>query len=159
MFFASCFLHLFNQHILFPLSFDTSASAQNLLLAFFVSACKFFLHKVLIEKNDLFKHTSIAVTVVHSELRYPHCKPNLYCEQRYSCISHAFDKKYRSAFDWFLFRVLYSEPRKFMPRTSGIGAFRESRGAMPPAGPVVVVNYRTHLNHLLYMSSNQLHQS
>ena len=48
-----------------------------------------------------------------------------------------------SAFDCFFFRVLLTGPRKFKPstRTSGIGAFRESHGAMPPAGPVVVVDY------------------
>ena len=57
------------------------------------------------------------------------------------------------AFDWFLFRVLHAGPRKFKPstRTSGIGAFRESHGAMLPAGPAVVVDYRT---HLLVIQSN-----
>ena len=62
------------------------------------------------------------------------------------------------AFDWFLFRVLLTGPRKLMPgtRTSGIDAFRESHGAMSPAGPVVVVNYETHLP---YTSFNQMRQS
>ena len=57
------------------------------------------------------------------------------------------------AFDWFLFRVLHAGPRKFKPstRTSGIGAFRESHGAMLPAGTAVVVDYRT---HLLVIQSN-----
>ena len=31
-------------------------------------------------------------------------------------------------------------------KTIGVGVFRESHGAMPPAGPVVVVDYRTHLH-------------
>ena len=43
-------------------------------------------------------HTSTAVTVVHSELGYPHCKPDLYYEQRSSRIYHAFDEKYRGCF-------------------------------------------------------------
>ena len=59
------------------------------------------------------------------------------------------------AFNWFLFRVLHTEPRKFKPRTSGIGAFRESHGAMPQAGPVVVVDYRTHL-HLIQSNAPKL---
>ena len=90
-------------------------------------------------------HTSTAVTVVRSELRYPRCKPHLYCEQRSSCISYALMKNTVGAFDWFLFLVLHTGPRKFKPRTNGIGFFRESHGAMPLAGPVVVVDYRTHL--------------
>ena len=62
------------------------------------------------------------------------------------------------AFDWLLFRVLLSAPRKFQPstRASGIGAFKESdgamlsagpvrHGAMLSAGPVVVVDHRTRL--------------
>ena len=61
--------------------------------------------KILLEFTALIQqvttmHTSVAVTVVHSELTYPHCKPDLYCEQRNSRISHAFYEKYR---DWFLF--------------------------------------------------------
>ena len=57
------------------------------------------------------------------------------------------------AFDWFLFRVLHTRPCKFKAstRTSGIGAIRESHDAMPPAGPVVVVDYRT---DLLVIQSN-----
>ena len=43
-------------------------------------------------------HTSTAVTVAHSELRYPHYKPDLYCEQRSSRISQAFDEIYRGCF-------------------------------------------------------------
>ena len=55
--------------------------------------------------------------------------------------------KYRVvAFDWFLFRGLHTGPRKFKPSTRGIGAIRESHGAIPPAGPVVVVDYRTYLH-------------
>ena len=52
------------------------------------------------------------------------------------------------AFDWFFVRVLHYGRREFKPstRTSDIGEFRESHGAMPPAGPVVVVGYRTHLH-------------
>ena len=59
------------------------------------------------------------------------------------------------AFDGFLFRVLHTGPRKFKPSTwtSGIGAFKESHGAMPSASPVVVVDYRTHL-HVIQLQSN-----
>ena len=60
-----------------------------------------------------------------------------------------------SAFDCFLFRVLHTGPRKFKPRTSGIGAFRESHGAMPSAGPAVVVAYRTHL-HVIQSNAPKL---
>ena len=62
-------------------------------------------------------------------------------------VAHAFltplMKNTGSAFDCFLFRALLTGPRKFKlkTRTSGIGAFRESDGAMLPAGPVVVVDY------------------
>ena len=57
-------------------------------------------------------------------------------------------------FDWFLLQVLYTGPRNFKPstRTSGVGAFRESHGAMPQAGSVVVVDYEI---HLLVIQSNE----
>ena len=103
-------------------------------------------------------HTSTTVTVVHSELRYPQCKPDFCCKQR---IAHAFltplMKNTVGAFDWFLFRVLDTGPRKFKPstRTSGIGAFRECHGAMLPAGHAVVVDYRTHL-HVIQSNAPKL---
>ena len=61
------------------------------------------------------------------------------------------------AFDWFLFWVLHTGPRKFKPssRTSGVGAFRESHNAMPFHGSVVVVDYRTHL-HVIQSNVPQL---
>ena len=77
-----------------------------------------------------------------------------------SNVPHAFltplMKNTVSVFDWCLFRVLHTGPRKFKPstRTSGVGAFRESYNAMPPAGPVVVVDYRTQLTHLPVIQSN-----
>ena len=60
------------------------------------------------------------------------------------------------AFDWILFRVLHSGPLEFKPRTSAIGAFRDDHGAMPPAGPVVVVeDYRPHL-HVIQSNAPKL---
>ena len=99
-------------------------------------------------------HKSTAVTVVHSELRYPHYNQIF----TVSNVAHAFlkplIKNTIGAFDWFLLQVLYTEPRNFKPstRTSGVGAFRESHGAMPQAGSVVVVDYET---HLLIIQSNE----
>ena len=79
-----------------------------------------------------------------------------------SNVAHAFlaplMKNTVGAFDWFLFRVLHTGLRKFKPstRTTGIGAFRESHGAMPSAGPVVVVvEYRTHL-HVIQSNAPKL---
>ena len=92
-------------------------------------------------------HTSTAVTVVHGELKY------LTANQIFtvSNVAHAFltplMKNTVSTFDWFLFWFLHTGPHTFKPRTSrtnDIGAFRESQGAVPPAGPVV--DYRTHLH-------------
>ena len=102
-------------------------------------------------------HKSTAVVVVHSELRYPHYNQIF----TVSNVAHAFLKPLMKntigAFDWFLLQVLYTGPHNFKPstRTSGVGAFRESHGAMPPAGSVVVVDYETHL----YSSFNQMRQS
>ena len=92
-----------------------------------------------------------------SALRYPHCKTDLYCEQSSSSICHAFGNKTVGAFDWFLFRVLHTGPRKFKSntRTSGIDAFRESHGTIPRAGSVVVVDYRTHL-HVIQSNAPKL---
>ena len=99
-------------------------------------------------------HKSTAVIVVHSELRYPHY--NQIFTVSYG--AHAFltplMKNTIGAFDWFLLQVLYTGPRNFKPstRTSGVGAFRESHGAMPQAGSVVVVDYEI---HLLVIQSNE----
>ena len=61
------------------------------------------------------------------------------------------------ALDRFLFRVLHTGPRKFKPTTriSGTHAFRESHGATPPTGPVVVADYRTHL-HVIQSNAPKL---
>ena len=61
------------------------------------------------------------------------------------------------AVDCFLFWVLHTGPRKFKPsiKTSRIGAFRESHGTMLPAGPDVVVDYRTHL-HVIQSNAPKL---
>ena len=95
------------------------------------------------------------MTAVHSELRYRHCN------QIFTVINvaHAFltplIKNTVGAIDWFLFWVLHTGPRKCKPRTSGIGAFRESHGTMPSAGSVVVAHYRTHL-HVIQSNAPKL---
>ena len=80
-----------------------------------------------------------------------------------SNVAHAFltplMKNTVVAFDWFLFRLLHNGPRNFKPstRTSGIDAFRESHGAMPSAGPDVVVDYGTHL-HVIQSNAPKLNK-
>ena len=78
-----------------------------------------------------------------------------------SNVAHAFltplMKNPVGAFVWFLFRFSHTGPRKFRlsTRTSRVGAFRDSHGVMPPAGPVVVVHYRTHL-HVIQSNAPKL---
>ena len=76
-----------------------------------------------------------------------------------SNLAHAFltplIKNTVDAFDCFFFWVLYTGLRKYRPRTSGVGAFRESHGVMPLAGPVVVVDYGTHL-HVIQSNAPKL---
>ena len=77
-----------------------------------------------------------------------------------SIVAHAFlpplMKNTVGAFNWFLFWVLHTGLLKFKPRSSGTSTFRQNHGAMPPAaGPVVVVDYRTHL-HVIQSNAPKL---
>ena len=99
--------------------------------------------------------TSTAVIVVHSQLRYPHCKPDLYCM---SDVAHAFYmpliKNTVGAFDWFLIWVLHTGPRKFKP--SGIGAIRETGyHASCWIRRCCRLDYRTHL-HVIQSNAPKL---
>ena len=78
-----------------------------------------------------------------------------------SNLAHAFlkllIKNTVGAYKCFLFRVLHNGPRKFKfsTTTSGLDAFRENHGAMPPADLVVVVDCRTHL-HVIQSNAPKL---
>ena len=65
-------------------------------------------------------HTSTAVTVVRSKLKYPHCKPDLYYDVAAQAFLTPLMKNAVGAFDWFLFRVLHPGPRKFKPCTGPV---------------------------------------